>query len=384
MDFYEIEGKQVFRKYGIPVENCTLVTPETDLDALTYPCVVKAQVLSGKRGKNGGIQFPKNAEECRKAIADIRALKIRGKSVHGIVISEMLKIKEEYYMGATLDTLNKRVVLLFTVYGGMDIEQLAKDSPEKLIRINCTKGLDSAAFRQALKAFDLPAEREEVVCGIAEKLVAAYFDLDATTLEINPLAVLEDGRLVAADAKLSIDDNALYRQEDLVLIPRCDGDTGKSETEKEAEEAGLTYVELNEDGNIGLIAGGAGIGMATVDTIVHYGGKPFNFLDLGGGVTAEKTCAALKILAKNPKIAAILVNIFGGINNCAVMAEGIERAVRETGCRKRIVVKSRGFSQEEGWAIYDRLGLPQIRYGTTDDAVQLLLGEEGKDERTGK
>jgi len=375
MDFYEIEGKKVFQRFGIPTENCQLVTDETDLSAVALPCVVKAQVLSGKRGKNGGIQFPKTEAELRAAVEHIRGMEIRGKRVQGLIISEMLDIREEYYLGITLDTMNKRALLLFTVYGGMDIEQLAKESPDKLIRMDCTGGLDGAAFLKAIEVFDLPEDREAAVCDIAKKLADAYIAMDATTIEINPLAVLADGRLVAADAKLVIDDNALYRQSGHVLIPR-DEAAAMTEAEQEAAAADLVYVELNKDGNIGLIAGGAGIGMATVDTIRYYGGTPFNFLDLGGGVTAEKTCAALKLLLKNSQVTSILINIFGGINNCAVMAQGIQQAIRETPSDARVVVKSRGFNQEEGWAIYESLGLAQIKYGTTDEAVQLLLRQE--------
>ena len=190
-------------------------------------------------------------------------------------------------------------------------------------------------------------------------------------IEINPLALLEDDSLVAIDAKLVIDDNALYRQGDYTLLPRTT--QKKSQQEIEAEKYDLTYVEVDPEGNIGTMAGGAGIGMATMDTIFHYGGRVNNFLDLGGGVTAEKTYQAMRILLQNEKTDQILVNIFGGINNCADMAEGIRRAYIELGINKQVVIKSRGFNQEQGWSIYDELDFPQTKYGTTDEAVQTLL-----------
>ena len=180
---------------------------------------------------------------------------------------------------------------------------------------------------------------------------------------------------MAIDAKLVIDDNALYRQGDYTILSRTAQE--KSPQEIEAEKHDLTYVEVDSEGTIGTMAGGAGIGMATMDTIFHYGGRVNNFLDLGGGVTAEKTYQAMRILLQNEKTDYILVNIFGGINNCADMAEGIDRAYKELGINKTVVVKSRGFNQEQGWSIYEKLGFPQTKYGTTDEAVQTLLALKG-------
>jgi len=292
------------------------------------------------------------------------------------MVSEKLSIAGEFYLGLTLDTKNRSLLMLFSPSGGMDIEEVAANSPEMLMRLDCTKGFDKAAFLEKSSPFSLEENILTQLCDIAEKLCSACFALDATTVEINPLALLADGRLMAIDAKVVIDDNALYRQQGHTILPRRESE--KTEPEKEAEAAGLTYVELDKNGSIGLIAGGAGIGMATVDTISHYGAGAYNFLDLGGGVTADKMYHAMHLLLNNPEVGSILVNVFGGINNCAVMAEGIERAYTEYGKEKPVVIKSRGFNQEDGWKIYEKLGFKQVKFGTTDEAVKLLLEEAVK------
>lgn len=375
MDYHEIEGKTQFQRFGIPTKIGFLLTGDTDPNTLEYPCVLKAQVLSGHRGQAGGVKFVKNPDELRTCAEAISHLVIRGKPVEAILVSPMLEITREFYMGITLDTVRKEAIMIFTAFGGMEIEELAAHAPEKLIRCNVTRGFDAADFREKARKFALDGKIMEQLTDIGAKLTRLFFELDATTAEINPLIVNGNGTLEAADAKLVIDDNALYRQGNYTLIPRHEAQV-ESEAVRRAEAAGLAYVELDPNGTIGLIAGGAGIGMATVDTIKFYGGRPFNFLDLGGGVTAEKTWAAMKLLLENPQIESILVNVFGGINNCEIMATGIVRAIAEAGNGKRIVVKSRGHGQEAGWHLFADAGCLQIRYGTTDDAVKLLLGKE--------
>ncbi len=372
MDFFEIEGKVKLREYNIPTDNGVLYTAEHKAEDFEFPCVVKSQALSGKRGKAGGIKFPNNAEELKEAVETISNLVINGKKVEGVVVCEKLDIKDEFYLGLTLDTKEKRMLMLFTPFGGMDIEELAEKSPEKLIKLDVTDGFDKKIFEETTKLFNLSGDIMAQVLDISEKLTKACFELDATTIEINPLALLGDGRLVAADTKLVIDDNALYRHGDYTLIERS-AEEVMSEREEVAANFDLIYIELDTTGDIGVMAGGAGIGMATVDTIANYGGKAYNFLDLGGGVTAEKTYNATKLLLENPNIKAIFINVFGGINNCADMAEGIERAYLETKADKLIVVKSRGFNQEQGWEIYEKHGFKQCKYGTTDEAVAILM-----------
>lgn len=375
MDYLEIEGTFQLKRFGISVNDSVLLTGDETISEVTYPSVLKGQILSGKRGKAGAVRVVKSEEELREVKKIIEGITIDGKSMEGIIACGFLPIAEEYYLGMTLDIKNRAMIMLFTPYGGMDIEELAVKSPDKLMHLDCTEGFDANAFRAATKHFELAEERLGKVIDIAEKLSNACFALDSTTIEINPLAVLEDGRLVAIDAKLAIDDNSIYRQEDHTLLPRTA--QKKSHQELDAAEYDLTYLELDPNGDIGMIAGGAGIGMATMDTIHHYGGKANNFLDLGGGVTAEKTYQAMRILLQNEKTDYILVNVFGGINNCADMAEGIARAYKEFGNNKKVVVKSRGFNQEQGWSIYEELGFTQTKYGTTDEAVQALLRMKG-------
>ena len=376
MDYHEIEGKVQFQRFGIPTKVGFLLRADTDIQNIEYPCVVKAQVLSGKRGKAGGVKFAHNPEELRMHADYISKLVIGGNPVEAVLISPMLDIQREFYLGITLDSVNQQAVMIFTPFGGMDIEELAETSPEKLLRLTVTRGFDQSAFLDGVAGFSLEEAIVLQLCQIAERLTELFFTLDATTVEINPLIADGQGKLEAADSKLVIDDNALYRQADYVLIPRCKKES-ESVAVREAEAADLAYVELDENGNIGLMAGGAGIGMATVDTNKFYGGRPFNFLDLGGGVTAEKTYKAMKLLLENPKIERILINVFGGINNCEVMATGIVKAMKDYPASKTVVVKSRGHGQEEGWKLFEEAGCKQVRFGTTDDAVKLLLEEEG-------
>lgn len=371
MDYLEIEGKAQLQRYGIPVNDSILLTGDEIPDEVTYPCVLKGQILSGKRGKAGAVRVVKSEDELREARKIIEGITINGKKMEGVIACGFLPIAEEYYIGMTLDVKNRSMIMLFTPYGGMEIEELAATSPEKLLRLDCTRGFDEKEFREAAAVFELSEERMGKVIEIAAKLCHACFELDATTIEINPLAVLEDGSLLAIDSKLVIDDNSLNRQGDYTILPRTA--QKKSAQEEDAAAHDLTYVELDPEGDIGTMAGGAGIGMATMDTIRHYGGRVNNFLDLGGGVTAEKTYQAMRILLQNEKTDYILVNVFGGINNCADMAEGIARAYKELGIKKTVVVKSRGFNQEQGWAIYEELGFPQTKFGTTDEAVRTLL-----------
>lgn len=374
MDLYEVEGKRLLKEYGIPVDSGFLWTEGCDTAKLTYPCVIKAQVLSGKRGKSGGICFAKNDTEFEYGLEQVCNVEINGKKAQGVYITPFVDISREHYLGLTLDPSNKNILLIYTPEGGMNIEELAESNPAALLKVSVMEQLKRDDMESRLKKMDLSQQECTAIIDIAEKILSMFWELDATTIEINPLAQQKDGAFLALDAKVVLDDNALYRHEDYTLIPRS-----SSYTEREllAQKYDLSYVEVDKSGNIGLIAGGAGIGMATVDTIYYYGGVPFNFLDLGGGVTAEKTYQAMRLLLGVPNIKGILVNVFGGGNNCAVMAQGIVKAIRESGMEKKIVVKSRGFFQEDGWKAYDELGISQVHYGTTDDAVKMLLSEMG-------
>lgn len=371
MDFLELEGKEQLARFGIPINESFLLEGDNVPDNIPMPCVLKGQILSGKRGKAGAVRVVKTKDELIEVKKIIEGITINDLPMEGVIACGFLPIKSEYYLGMTLDVKNKAMILLFTPYGGMEVEELVEETPEKLLMFDVTKGFDADKFVEACNMFEMEKQHLDQVVDIATKLVKAGFELDATTIEINPLALLEDDTLLAIDAKLSIDDNAMYRQGDYKILPRKAEEF--SEEELEAQKYDLTYIELDPDGDIGTMAGGAGIGMATMDTITHYGGKTNNFLDLGGGVTSEKTYQAMKILIENKKTDYILINIFGGINNCADMAEGIAKAYKELNSNKPVIVKSRGFNQEQGWAIFEELGFTQTKYGTTDEAVKQLL-----------
>lgn len=376
MDYLEIEGKRRLESFGIPVNPTPLVENDELPEGIGFPCVLKGQIMAGHRGQHGAVKVVKNQEEFLKVKSDIEQIEINGHMMEGVAVTGFLPIVEEYYLGVTLDAKDRALIMLFTPFGGMEIEDLAANEPEKLMRFDVTRGFDAKAFRaEVASRFELSEQRVADVSAFAEKLVRACLELDATTLEINPLAVLEDGSLVAIDCKLVIDDNALFRQGDYTMLPRRERKL--SPQEQDAADHDLTYIELDPAGDIGTMAGGAGIGMATTDTIRHYGGRVNNFLDLGGGVTSEKTYQAMRILLQNESTRYILVNVFGGINNCADMAEGITRAYEEFGNGKKVVVKSRGFNQEQGWAMYEKLGFSQTKYGTTDEAVKQLMAIKG-------
>ena len=376
MDYLEIEGKAQLERFGIPVNDSLLLDSDEVPEGLEFPCVLKGQILAGHRGQHGAVKVVRKPEDLVKIKKEIEAITINGRKMEGVIATGFLPIDEEYYLGLTLDTKERAMVMIFTPFGGMEIEDLAANSPEKLMKLDCTEGFDEKAFREAAAKFALPEARMKELVEFAAKLTGACFALDATTIEINPLAVLKDGSMVAIDCKLVIDDNSLNRQGDYVILPRHSQQ--KSPQELEAAKYDLTYVEIDPEGNVGTMAGGAGIGMATMDTVRHYGGKVNNFLDLGGGVTSEKTYHAMKILLENDETDCILVNVFGGINNCAEMAKGITAAYEEVGNGKLVVVKSRGFNQEDGWALYEKLGFLQTKYGTTDEAAQKLLKAESE------
>lgn len=377
MDCYEFEGKKLLERYGISIPRGEMASSSREaagiFNALAVPCVVKAQVLSGKRGKAGGIRFVETEAELRDNVGELLGSDLRGEKVRYVLVEEKLDIRREFYLGVTIDLLAGAPVLMFSVEGGMDIEEIVATYPDKLVRMKAKRYSSMTEWRAMLSGSDMGLEPAvfENLLEIMGKLVTLFHEVDATTVEINPLALCGSGRLIAADAKLVIDDSALYRQNGLGLVDREFEDEDASI--RRARENGLAFVPLDEDGNIGTIAGGAGLALATMDTVRHYGGKPANFLDVGGGVTEKQMTEALRIVASRKRLRGIIINVFGGINNCAVMASGIDKALEEEDVTTRIVVKMRGHSQEEGWNILERRGIPIIKYGTTEEAVKMLL-----------
>jgi len=384
VNLYEFEGKRLFREFGIPVpEGRVIKTPEEaeqETARQGQPVVLKIQILSGKRGKAGGVQFAQTPEEAREVASQLLGRVFGGEKVHSLLVEEKLSIAQEFYAGLTIDPREGKVVLLVSGAGGMDVEEMAGTGRSDWARLllDGISPLRRYQLYALLKKIGVKGQVLPKMADILLHLKELFFAVDATTVEVNPLVLTTTGQILAADAKIVLDDAAAFRRgrynpdrvEDLPPL------------EKEARQARLSYVPLGTGGNIGIIAGGAGLGLATMDMVAAHGGKPRNFLDTGGGVTEEQMATALRIVAKTPGVEGILINVFGGINNCAVMARGITRVIREDGLSLPLVVKMRGHSQEEGWKLLEEYQIPTIKYGTTEEAVEELLRiMDGKDSR---
>lgn len=283
-----------------------------------------------------------------------------------------MDIAREHYLGITLDPLNRKRILLYSACGGMDIEQLAQEDASKLVRMDVTEGLDAEHLREQAVLSGVSESTAQQLAYIAARLYKLFIERDATTAEINPIAESSDGRLTAADSKVVVDSSALYRQPDLTAIPRPE----LNELEKDADELKIGYVEVDEGGNVGLVVIGAGLGMATLDTAIHYGLRPYDFTDLGSKLSERCLRTGVKLVVQNPGIKAILFNGFGGMYSTREMAEWILASIDEFGDRKiPVVVKLRGYNPEEGWSLLEKAGIPLVKNGTTDDAVKLLKRE---------
>lgn len=387
MNLYEFEGKRLFQEFGIPVPEGRLIkTPEEAREEAARqgkPVALKIQILSGKRGKAGGIQFAQTPEEAEDVAARLLGCVFGDEKVQSLLIEEKLSIAQEFYAGLTIDPRQGKVILLVSSTGGVDVEEMAGVGQPDWARLylDGVSPLQRYQLCDLLKKIGVKGQVLPKMADILFRLKELFFAVDATTAEINPLVLTTAGQILAADAKIVLDDAATFRR-GRYAPERVEN---LSPLEKEAREARLSYVPLREGGNIGIIAGGAGLALATMDMVAAHGGKPRNFLDTGGGVTEEQMAAALRIVAKTPGVEGILINVFGGINNCAVMARGITQVIREDGLSLPLVVKMRGHSQEEGWKLLEEYQIPTIKYGTTEEAVEELLkimAEQRKDYRS--
>jgi succinyl-CoA synthetase beta subunit len=384
MKLYEFEGKSLLREMGIPTPDGSVASNLKEAtnaaETLGYPVVVKAQVLQGGRGKAGAIRIAQNKEALIRSANEIRDMQIGTEKIDRLLIEKQMSISQEIYLGISFDPQTAMPLLLISTHGGVDIESVAKQAPQELIKKQLDP-LETPTFRQlssmALQ-IGLTGQTLEQVSEILLKLINCYFTHEAITAEINPLIIDPRGKAWAADAKFEIDDSALFRLKTVEHFRRKQKIADPLEAE--ARAAGVSYVRLNNKGNIGLIAGGAGVGMATMDTVYFYGGVPANFLDLGGIATPEKTAAALKIVLKTPGVEGIFINAFGGINNCREMAQGIVKVIEELHPAQIITVKMRGHSQDEGWSLLEAKDIPIVKYGTTDEGILLLLDEMKKRE----
>jgi len=355
---HEYQAKDILARYGIPIQPGRVAHTPEEAEAIARelggPVVIKAQVYVGGRGKAGGIQFGDTPAEARAAAAKVLGMDIKGLTVEKVLVVSKLDIKEEYYLGIILDRKSHAPVVMVSKAGGIDIEEVAATTPEKIIRqpIDMHWGLRPFEARDILARAGLPHKVIAKGGAILAALAKAFIDSDASLAEINPLALTADGQVQAADAKILIDDNALFRQKEYASWAESEE---SNPLEFEAKQAGLTYVKL--DGNVGVIGNGAGLVMTTLDMVARVGGKPANFLDIGGGAKAEIMRKALTFVARDPQVKGILVNIFGGITRGEEVAKGVIMAQAELPKGMPIVVRLSGTGAEEGRAILKDAGL---------------------------
>ena len=358
MKIHEYQAKEVLARYGIAVQPGKVAhTPEeaeTIARELGGPVVIKAQVYVGGRGKAGGIQFGDTPEEARASAARVLGMNIKGLTVDKVLVTSKIDIKEEYYLGIVHDRKSQTPVVMVSKEGGIDIEEVAATNPEKIIKypIDMHWGLRPFEALNIVTEAGLPTQALRPAAAILANLAKAYIGSDAQLAEINPLALTSDGKVLAADAKILIDDNALYRQKEIASWSEPED---ANPIEFEAKQAGLTYVKL--DGDVGIIGNGAGLVMTTLDMVARSGGKPANFLDIGGGAKAEVMYKALTFVARDPQVKGILVNIFGGITRGEEVARGVIMAQAELPEDMPIVVRLSGTGAEEGRALLKDAGL---------------------------
>lgn len=370
MKMFEYMGKELFLKFGIPVpEGRVARTPEEAASITTEigDSVIKSQVLSGKRGKAGGIKFTADPNETKEFAKGLLGSELCGCTIETVLVEEKLKIDKEYYLAITVDRGMKCPVVLASTHGGMDIEEVPEEYLVKYY-IDYSVGMMPFCAREITYRLDLPKGEAKQIQDILKKLYKMFVSLDAELVEINPLVVSGD-RVIAADAKVTIDDDALFRHQELPYVEE------RSESENTAHELGLAYVDL--DGNIGVMANGAGITMATLDTIQYYGGAAANFLDAGGGAGEEVTAKALElILAKHPK--SILINIFGGITRCDDVANAFASVKKKIDIPVPVVIRLVGTNQEKGREILREVGIETFdtMHEAAQKAVQLAKNEE--------
>ena len=386
MNLHEYQSKQVFNRYGLPVPNSQVV--QSSADAVTAASVlegsswvVKAQVHAGGRGKAGGVKLVDSVESLTHTVGSMlgsRLVTIQtskdGQPVHQVLIEETCNIARELYVGAVIDRASRRVVLMASTEGGVEIEKVAAETPEKILKteINPLTGLQPYQGRELAFGLGLEGEQIKQFGKMLAGLAKMFVEKDLGLVEINPLVVTAEGELLCLDAKINIDDNALYRQPDLLEMRDI---SQEDERENRAKEWDLNYISL--DGDIGCMVNGAGLAMATMDLIKLCGGEPANFLDVGGGATKERVSEAFKIILSDKNVQGILVNIFGGIVRCDLIAEGIIGAVEEVHVDVPVVVRLEGNNAERGSQLLDESGLKLIAANDLTDAAQKIVAEVG-------
>lgn len=386
MNIHEYQGKEILKSFGVSVPNGKVAfTVEEAVSAAkelgTDICVVKAQIHAGGRGKAGGVKVAKNLDEVRTYASEILGKTLvthqtgpEGKEVKRLLIEEGCDIKKEYYVGLVLDRATSRVVLMASEEGGTEIEEVAENTPEKIFKeeIDPVVGLQPFQARRIAFNINIPKELVNKAVKFMMGLYQAYIEKDCSIAEINPLVVTGDGDVMALDAKLNFDSNALYRRKDVLAYRDLEEEDAK---EIEASKYDLSYISL--DGNIGCMVNGAGLAMATMDIVKHYGGEPANFLDVGGGATAEKVTEAFKIILSDQNVKGIFVNIFGGIMKCDVIATGVVEAAKQVGLSVPLVVRLEGTNVEIGKKILAESDIDIISADSMADGAQKIVSLVG-------
>jgi succinyl-CoA synthetase beta subunit len=361
MKIHEYQARQIFRDYGIPVPDgvlCyTVYEVEKAAREMNRMVVVKAQVLAGGRGKAGGVKLARTVEDAKTAAKQILGMDIKGLIVEKVLVTDAVDIEKEFYVGLINDRNTKSITLMVSAEGGVEIEEVAKNNPEKIIKFSIdplTGLLDYQARNVALELFG-NIKQAQKAASIFTKLYKLYIETDATLAEINPLVLTTGNEILAIDGKMNFDDNALFRQPKILALREPDEDELK---EIAANEKGLAYIKL--DGNIGCMVNGAGLAMATMDMIQLYGGSPANFLDIGGSSNPQKVIDAMNILLSDKNVKAVMINIFGGITRCDDVAKGLIKALEIIMTDIPIVVRLSGTNAEEGLALLKQTGLPTV------------------------
>jgi succinyl-CoA synthetase beta subunit len=382
MKIHEYQGKDLLRKFGIPVpRGIAAFTVQEAVEAaqkLGGPVwVVKAQIHAGGRGKGGGVKLARSIDEVKTLASEILGMQLvthqtgsQGQKVRRLLIEDGADIQHEYYVSVVTDRGTQRVALMASSEGGMDIEQVAHDTPEKILKVfvDPAHGLTDSQATELANGIGVPAGSTAQCVDVLKKLYQCYMDTDASLVEINPLILEGGGGIKALDAKFNFDANALFRQPEIVAYRDLDEE---DPAEVEASKFDLAYISL--DGTIGCLVNGAGLAMATMDTIKLYGAEPANFLDVGGGATPEKVTEAFKIMLKNDKVKAILVNIFGGIMKCDTIATGIITACKATNLSVPLVVRMKGTNEQLGKKMLAESGLPIISADTMAEAAEKVV-----------
>jgi succinyl-CoA synthetase beta subunit len=376
MNVHEYQAAEVLARYGVPVNPGRLAeTPEDAAAAaagLGGTVAVKAQVHTGGRGKAGGIKLAHSPDEAREAAKAIIGMDINGHTVNKVLVAKGVDIAKEFYLGVVLDRPNRKILLMASAEGGVDIEQVARETPEKIVQRvgDPSLGFHPYQAREVAFALGLPADKVNGFVSIASKLYDAYVKEDATLVEINPLILTGDGEWQALDSKMSFDDNALFRHPEIEGLRDL---AEENETELDARRSGISFVKL--DGDIGCIVNGAGLAMATMDAVKLNGGEPANFLDVGGGASASQVAKAFSLVTTDPNVKAILINIFGGITRGDVVANGIREALGQVNVSVPIVVRLSGTNAEEGKRILGEAGLTAV--DTMDEAAASVVVAAG-------